>query len=138
MWQDNSKSLRLSRYLLWAAIAGWVLSLIFFGKLWRADKIYALIYAADFVPIFLIFRAMLKFLANITAGEIFCAQNVELLRKVSWYCLYGGSVLLLASFYQPIFIVCAGVIGFYGLLMRVVKYMLSQAQALKEENDYTI
>lgn len=138
MWQDNSKSLRLSRYLLILALVGWVLSLGTLWWLWQADKIYMLIYLVNFMPVLLIFRAMLKFLNNIAAGIIFNANNVELLRKVSWYALYSSIFLLLGSIYQPIFLACAGVVGFYGLLMRVIKNMLSEANLLKEENEYTI
>ena len=138
MWQESSKSLRLSRYLLIAAMIGWVLAVAAMWRLWSVDKVYVLIYAANFLPVFLIFQAMLKFLDNIRLGEIFCEDNVELLRKVSWYALFSGIFLLLASLYQPIFLVCAGVVGFYGLLMRVIKNMLSEANLIKEENDYTI
>ena len=138
MWQESSKSLKLSRYLLLLAMAGWVLSLGGVWWMWQFDQVYVLIYAVNFLPIFLIFWAMLKFLDNIKCGLIFCGDNVELLRKVSWYAFYSSVFLLLASFYQPIFIVCAGVIGFYGLLMRVIKNMLTEANLLKEENEYTI
>ncbi len=138
MWQEKSKSLRLSRYLLVLAMVLWVGALPVMWWLWRIDKGYVIVYLLNFLPIILIFSAMLKFLANVAKGDIFCADNVELLRKVSWYCLYSGIFFLLFSFYQPIFIVCAGVVGFYGLLMRVIKNMLSEANSIKEENEYTI
>lgn len=138
MWQEKSKSLRLSRYLLVLALVLWVGALPVMWWLWRIDKGYVVVYLLNFLPIIFIFRAMLNFLANIAKDDIFCATNVELLRKVSWYCLYSGIFFLLFSFYQPIFIVCAGVVGFYGLLMRVIKNMLSEANSIKEENEYTI
>lgn len=138
MWQEKSKSLRLSRYLLILAMIVWVGALPVMWWLWKIAKGYVIVYLLNFLPIFLIFSAMLKFLANIAKGDIFCADNVELLRKVSWYCLYSSVFCLVFSLYQPIFIVCSGVVGFYGLLMRVVKNMLSEANCIKEENEYTI
>lgn len=138
MWQEKSKSLRMSRYLLILAMIVWVGALPVMWWLWRINRGYVIVYLLNFLPIFLIFSAMLKFLANIAKGDIFCADNVELLRKVSWYCLYSGVFFLGFSLYQPIFIICAGVVGFYGLLMRVIKNMLSEANSIKEENEYTI
>lgn len=136
MW-DNSKSLLLSRYLLYLALVLWQIPILFaiFGDI---SKAIFNTYLLNYIPIILILRAMLKFLNNIGRGNIFCTENVEYLRQVSWYCLFSGIFSLLGAVFEPILIICAGVVGFFGLLMRVIKNMLTEANMIKQENDYTI
>ncbi len=77
-------------------------------------------------------------LRNIGKGQVFTAQNISLLRRISWLCI-GGAVISAASavYYIPwAFIRLAA--AFIGLIVRVVKNVLAEALALKEENDYNI
>ena len=136
MW-ENSKSLLLSRYLLYFALILWQIPIIIaiFGTL---PKAIFNTYLLNYIPIILILRLMLKFLNNIDRGNIFCAENVEYLRQVSWYCLFSGIFTLIGAIFEPILVICAGVVGFFGLLMRVIKNMLTEANLIKRENDYTI
>ena len=83
-------------------------------------------------------RSMDKLLANIEQKNVFVQQNVEELRLISWGCFWAALILLGAFWIKVEFILVSGVIGFFGLLMRVMKNMLSAAIELKEENDYTI
>ena len=86
----------------------------------------------------IILYRMMKLLDNISEGRIFCQENIQHLRIVSWGCFFGGIVLLLGGLVEFVCFLGAGLIGFFGLLMRVVKNILSEAIILKEENDFTI
>lgn len=137
MW-DNSKSLLLSRYWMKLAYGIWFVSPIFCLYLLRHDIIAVAIYSGCYLPILFIFRYMSNFLENIAKGEIFIPDNVKYLRLVSWACFWAAVFLLFGALAVPILILLSCVIGFFGLLMRVIKNMLFEANLLKEENDYTI
>jgi hypothetical protein len=91
-----------------------------------------------FAPILLAFYGLHKMLSNIQQGLIFSVQNTASLRLVSWACFFAAIFLLIAAFKWPVLIFASGVIGFLGLFVRVIKNMLSEAIAIKEENDFTI
>ena len=137
MW-DNSKSLLLSRYWMKIAYGLWLVSPILGLYFLRYNIIALIIYGVCYFPILFVFRYMSKFLENIAKGEIFIQENVTYLRLVSWACFWAAIFLLFGAIAIPILIVISGVIGFFGLLMRVIKNMLFEANMLKEENDYTI
>ncbi len=79
-----------------------------------------------------------RFLNNLGKGAVFTKQNVSFLRRISWFCFAGAAIAFISGFYYiPWFIVAlAG--AMLALLMRVVKNLLAEAVALKEENDFTI
>lgn len=140
MW-DHSKSLLLTAWWMRIALVVWCVSAVAVPMLFFVQRValdIVLLFAVLFVPVLLAFYGLHKMLHNIQQGVIFSAENTASLRLVSWACFFAAVFLLVATFRWPILIVASGVIGFLGLFVRVIKNMLSEAIALKEENDYTI
>ena len=79
-----------------------------------------------------------RLLANIRRGEIFIPGNVSLLRKISWACFIICIPCLVITLYCKIFFFIVLAAAFLGLVLRVVKNVIEQAVAIKEENDYTV
>jgi len=90
------------------------------------------------IPAATILYALFKLLKNIKQGMIFTHSNIAYLRKISWGCIIGGLVSLAASFYYVPWLFIAIAAGFMGLIVRIVKNIISEAVLLKEEVDYTI
>lgn len=79
-----------------------------------------------------------KLLMNIQKEAVFTEENVKLLAIIRSCCL-GVFVVCLAAgcFFFPLLLVAA-VIGFLGLMMQVLKQVMAQAVAIREENDLTV
>lgn len=147
MW-NHSRSLLLTAWFTKAALFGWFMAaiLIPFG-LWRIQQDTAValsvpflltVFCIIYVPVLLCIYSMDCLLKRIQSGEVFVAENVMQLRRISWCCFFTAMFLLAASLFQFWFVIFSGIVGFFGLLMRVVKNMLAAAIILKEENDYTV
>lgn len=140
MW-DNSKSLLLTTWWMRIAMVVWCILGIAVPTLFFMQQIsfdILILFGLLFVPILLAFYGLHKMLSNIQQGLIFSVQNTASLRLVSWACFFAAIFLLIAAFKWPVLIFASGVIGFLGLFVRVIKNMLSEAIAIKEENDFTI
>ena len=140
MW-DNSKSLLLTTWWMRIAMVVWCILGIAVPTLFFMRQIpfdILILFCLLFAPILLAFYGLHKMLSNIQQGLIFSVQNTASLRLVSWACFFAAIFLLIATFKWPVLIFASGVIGFLGLFVRVIKNMLSEAIALKEENDFTI
>ena len=140
MW-DNSKSLLLTTWWMRIAMVVWCILGIAVPTLFFMRQIpfdILILFCLLFAPILLAFYGLHKMLSNIQQGLIFSVQNTASLRLVSWACFFAAIFLLIAAFKWPVLIFDSGVIGFLGLFVRVIKNMLSEAIAIKEENDFTI
>lgn len=140
LW-DNSKSLLLTTWWIRIAIVVWCILGIAVPTLFFMQQIsfdILILFGLLFVPILLAFYGLHKMLSNIQQGVIFSLQNTASLRLVSWACFFAAMFLLIAACKWPVLIFASGVIGFLGLFVRVIKNMLSEAIAIKEENDFTI
>ena len=140
LW-DNSKSLLLTTWWMRIAMVVWCILGIAVPTLFFMRQIpfdILILFCLLFAPILLAFYGLHKMLSNIQQGLIFSVQNTASLRLVSWACFFAAIFLLIAAFKWPVLIFASGVIGFLGLFVRVIKNMLSEAIALKEENDFTI
>ena len=140
MW-DNSKSLLLTTWWMRIAMVVWCILGIAVPTLFFMRQIpfdILILFCLLFAPILLAFYGLHKMLSNIQQGLIFSVQNTASLRLVSWACFFAAIFLLIAVFKWPVLIFASGVIGFLGLFVRVIKNMLSEAIAIKEENDFTI
>lgn len=140
MW-DNSKSLLLTTWWMRIAMVVWCILGIAVPTLFFMRQIpfdILILFCLLFAPILLAFYGLHKMLSNIQQGLIFSVQNTASLRLVSWACFFAAIFLLIAAFKWPVLIFASGVIGFLGLFVRVIKNMLSEAIAIKEENDFTI
>lgn len=79
-----------------------------------------------------------RLLHNIGLGQVFVAANVKNLRRISWCCIAGGAIAMASGLYYLPWCAVGLAALFAGLIVRVVKNVIAQAVALKEENDYTI
>ncbi len=81
---------------------------------------------------------LIKLLFNIKRDEIFTEFNTKALRRISW-CCFAVAIITLAGgiFYVP-FLFVAIAAGFMGLMLRIIKNVMQNAVALREENDLTI
>ena len=77
-------------------------------------------------------------LKNIRAQIVFDAQNVALLRAVSWCCVGAGIICALSCWYYLPFIAIAVAAGFMALIVRIVKNVFQQAIEMKDDLDLTI
>ncbi len=135
--EQQSLSLRIT--IIWTKIVFVVWLVLAVGlPLFLREPLLLAVFYLVFLPVLRCIRSMDKLLANIEQKNVFVQQNVEELRLISWGCFWAALILLGAFWIKVEFILVSGVIGFFGLLMRVMKNMLSAAIELKEENDYTI
>ncbi len=79
-----------------------------------------------------------QLLGNIRKEQIFVQQNVVMLRLLSWLCFAVTVVTVIAGcIYLPFFIAgCAA--AFMGMILRVVKNVMSAALEIKNENELTV
>ncbi len=77
-------------------------------------------------------------LRRIESDQVFIAKNVECLRRISWSCFAGAGVAFASGFYYLSWLFVFVAAAFMGLIVRVVKNVVAQAVALKDEADYTI
>lgn len=81
---------------------------------------------------------MIVLLMRVYVGNVFTDKSVALIRWVSW-CCFGLCVSfgILGLYFQLSIIVALAAI-FLGLCLRVVKNVIEEATAIKEENDLTV
>lgn len=91
-----------------------------------------------FIPAALLLYSLLLLLRRIEDGQVFIAENVERLRRISWCCFFGAGIAFVSVFYYYPWIFVMVAAAFMGLIVRVVKNVVAQAVALKDESDYTI
>ena len=91
-----------------------------------------------FVPAAFLLYSLFKLLRRIETGQVFTAENVELLRRISWSCFVGAGVALISLFYYYPWFFIAVAAAFMGLIVRVVKNVVAQAVELKDEADYIV
>jgi len=136
MW-NHSKSLWLTFWWIRLALAVWILLAVALPFCHLSLAALTVFYVM-FVPVLTGLYGLDRLLTNIRCGVVFAADNVASLRLVSWACFFAALFLLLAAMLWPVLLLAAGCIGFLGLFVRVIKNMLYEAIALKEENDFTI
>lgn len=79
-----------------------------------------------------------QLLINIQNEEVFTEGNVKLLTVIRNCCVGIFAVCLVAGcFFFPLFLIVA-ILGFLGLMMHVLKQVMAQAVAIREENDLTV
>lgn len=81
---------------------------------------------------------LFRLLININREVVFDVRNTRMLTVLSWLCLYVGFLSGFAvRWYIPFVIVSVSAL-FIGLIVRVVRNIISQAIIIKDENDLTI
>ena len=86
----------------------------------------------------LLLYGLWKLLGNMKSGRVFVEENVKRLRMVSWCCV-GAALICLSScvYYLPFLFVSAAA-AFMALIVRIVKNVFQQANAMKSELDFTV
>lgn len=80
-----------------------------------------------------------RLLRNIRAGQVFIAENIRRLRRISWCCTAAAAVCLAAGILEwPSVCIIALAAGFMALIVRIVKNVFERAIAMKDELDLTI
>ncbi len=82
--------------------------------------------------------ALMKLLKNIQKEQIFTAQNVFLLKILSYCCIFVGIEYLIFAHRYITMILIAFVALFIGLILRVIKNVFDKAIEIRVENDFTI
>ncbi|NLW92536.1 MAG: DUF2975 domain-containing protein [Syntrophomonadaceae bacterium] len=90
------------------------------------------------IPAAYLLHNLLQLLRRIEAGQVFITENVECLRRISWCCFAGAGVAAVSGFYYLAWLFVFVAAAFMGLIVRVVKNVVAQAVALKDESDYTV
>ncbi len=149
MW-NGEKSIALSKLcvllfigLLFATVVSapwlthWFVNFSQAGLKGTESYFLATIYVG-FIPAGYLLYSLFYLLRRIEAGQVFITGNVELLRRISWSCFLGAGIAFISIFYYyPWFFVAVSA-AFMGLIVRVVKNVVAQAVALKNEADYTV
>ncbi len=136
MW-DHSKSLLLTAWWMRIAFVLWLALAVVIPFLHISTAMQVIFYMV-YIPIAVTFYGLGRMLYHIQQGIVFDRRNVACLRLVSWACFFAAVFLLIGACLWLVLILAAGVIGFLGLFVRVIKNMLTEAILIKEENDYTI
>ena len=99
--------------------------------------ILALFYGAIVFAITAI-AALILLLFYVRGGNIFCSGSVSCLRVISWACASECVVFAALAFYFILSALISAAALFMCLLLRVVKNVIEEATAIKNENDMTI
>lgn len=149
-WQEKD-SVRLSRFavrlftiLLAAAdVGGWWLvrfvSSIVTQNHGMPGRVVLLVclYACS-VPGYVLLCSLYRLLQNLEKDSIFTAENVCLLRRVSWCCTAAAVICLCGMPVWPSLFLVAVAAAFMALIVHVVKNVFVRAIGMKDELDYTV
>ncbi len=149
-WTEK-KSVQLSRgltiafgILIAAADAGgwWLVDFLYRGLSFSHGPagrwvLLAALYLCS-IPAYGALWCLYRLLRNIERERVFTAENVLLLRRVSWCCAGAAIVCLLASPVWYSMVLLAAAAAFMGLIVRVVKNVFVRAIGMKDELDYTV
>lgn len=148
MW-TKSRSLFLSRILTIICLVLLLTGVVFLPYLLRgwiaytgkSSAIFAPLLAylwASAIPAFISLLCLNRLLGNIHHDLVFTCDNVRLIRIVSWCCFIVSAVYFVFCFYYAMGVIIAILMGFIGLILRVVKNVIAQAIEIKDENDLTV
>lgn len=104
-----------------------------FGRCYVLAAVYAIlviIAAADIM--------MFKILDNVRRGTVFTDGTVALIRCVSWCCIAVGVLFFSTGLYFQLAIIAGFAAVFGGFCIRVVKNVIEEATAIKNENELTV
>lgn len=153
LWTE-SRSIRLSKVMVYLFAAAMVLCDVFGWKLvqlllyaaggaghwvpWQGGyALLACLYLCS-VPAYVLLYSMNRLLNNIQQEKVFLAENVVLLRRVSWCCLSAAVVCMAGALFFPSLLIVVLAASFVGLIVRIVKNVFEQAIRMKDELDFTV
>lgn len=148
MW-GGEKSIGLSKLCILFFICALIITVVsapwltrwFAGLSAAGPKTGSLFMATIYVgaiPAACLLYDLLTLIRRIETGQVFIPGNVERLRRISWSCFLGAGIAFISAFYYIPWLFVFVAAAFMGLIVRVVKNVVAQAVALKDEMDYTI
>lgn len=91
------------------------------------------------IPAWIALANLWKLLSALQKGSVFTADNIRLLRIISWCCFAVAGISLISVFclstLMSVLLVASGLMG---LIVRIVKNIFEQAAAMKDELDLTV
>lgn len=90
------------------------------------------------VPAFITLFSLDKLLRNLGNSIIFEEANTKILRIISWCCFSICLITFCLGFYFYLSFLIAFAVGFFSLILRVLKNVFEHAVEIKHENDFTI
>lgn len=107
------------------------------------DRFGALAYILEYAILGLVLLStacLVLLLNNVRSGAVFTASSVFLLRIISWAAILAGVISIPLRFVMDWDVMLwIGFVGlFLGVVLRVVKNVIEEGTAIKEENDGTI
>ncbi|MBT9177533.1 MAG: hypothetical protein DDT20_01867 [Firmicutes bacterium] len=121
--------------------APWIVA--WFIRFSRADiggahRLFLATIYAGAVPAVILWYSLFSLLLRVARRQMFCAENVVSLRRISWSCIVGAFICVVsASYYLP-WLMVAIPAAFVGLIVRVVKNVFALGVALQAEADLTV
>ena len=82
--------------------------------------------------------ALIILLYHVRRGTVFTDASVACIRAISWACLAEGIIFAVLAAYFPFSALVSAAAVFIGLIVRVVKNVIEEATAIKNENDMTV
>ncbi len=147
MW-DNKKSIILSKLSVVIFMALLVAATVFAPWLVRQtfiytdmigwERLFLITVYTGCVPAALLLISLFRLLQRIGRGEVFIQENVNGLRRISWYCFAGAVISAVSVLYYFPWAMVAVAAAFMGLIVRVVKNVFARAVSLQDDADFTI
>ena len=107
------------------------------GGLWDGVFLMGVLYGCS-IPAWITLGSLWRLLARLGKGQVYVEKNVADIRRTCWCCWVVAVVCLLGTGFYLILLVFAAAAAFMGLIVRIVKNILAQAVAMKDELDFTI
>lgn len=82
--------------------------------------------------------AVVLLLLRVRKGLVFTEASISYIRFVSWGCVFLALVGMVGQLFHPLMFILALAAAFLGLCLRVVKNVIEEATAIKNENDFTV
>lgn len=150
---DDKKSILLSQICTWVLTAAAIILMVCgqwitegFLKLVEMppERYFWPVLCAGYlcgIAALIMFFTLAGILGRISRQEIFTAQNVSALRRISWTCVGAMLVCLFLIFLLQRTVLLIPLViaeGFVALIVRVVKNVFQQAVRMRQELDLTI
>ena len=81
---------------------------------------------------------LVSLLVHVKDDKVFSSGSVARIRGISWCCFALGMWFAVLGIWFQLSLLAAVAAVFLGLCLRVVKNVIEQATAIKEENDFTV
>lgn len=103
-----------------------------------AHRFFLVTIYAGAVPAAILWHSLFSLLMRVAERQMFCAENVASLRRISWSCTLGAFICVVsASYYLPWLMVTMPA-AFVGLIVPVVKNVFALGVAAQTEADLTV